>query len=690
MRLHSRKISLSLSLLAAGCDDAGSLAAAEQEPDAPPDAPPSAPDDLASLPPLVASFEEFTKFHAEQSEDGSWVVEGDLRMAGDRELRAYYDEAILGIAPAPCEDPDRCSRSSVDQYDSHDGVWTAHSKLTLTYCIGDMGLTANIERVKTAVHEAARDWESSADVNFIHLSAQDGIGCAPNINGVVFRVRRKAGGCTPNQTAEAFFPTWVSSERELEYCNVGLALSDAELLALTKHELGHILGLQHEHYRWAQDEQRCLKGSGPVRHLTGADPYSIMGYNYCNGMEDNNSSISSLDRIGIHRLYNIPKGHGRLSGNFFDQANSFRGNGIGDDIFWYTPGGSMYSLWSSPSTPNPGAISFTKTTNNGVAEAYWRPLPVQWVSNGDANFNRELLFFGPGSITDRLYTNEGDGSFTGSPMSIAGHSIPLIGKFHGGPYSEILWWEPGNGSLLWRTDGSNNITQTTATTLHYGDTVPLDFSSKALVGSFGSGVPDSEILMYGDCYSYVTRGTGSSGFETAIVDMHYTMNGFCDLSRHIPLLGDFDGDNKGDIFWYGPGGLADRLLLLDGSLYDTLNTYSYSPFSLPVNGHYKPLVGDFNHDNKSDIFWYQPGTGGDPIWLFTGAGTYTSVLSDVDGDYSPIVGDFNNDGCDDILWYDSPDDELLIWRSDCDGTFTAQNSHTAPTNAYPVGYGIGY
>ncbi len=689
MRLHSRQISLSLSLLAAGCDDAGSLAATEREPDAPPDAPPSAPEELVSPSPLVGSFEEFTKFHAEQSADGSWVVEGDLRINDDRELRAYYDEVILGIAPAPCEDPDHCPRSNVIQTNGRDSVWSAHGKLTLTYCIGDMGLTVNIERVKNAIREAARDWESSADINFIHLSEQDGAGCAPNTNGVLFRVRRKTD-CTPTLLASAFFPHWSPSVRELEYCNLGLAQSDAELLATTKHELGHILGLRHEHYRFAQDEQSCLNGSdSPGRNVTESDPYSIMGYDYCNGISDNNTTLSRLDRIGIQRLYNIPKGHGRLNGNFFDQANSFRGNGVGDDIFWYTPGGSTYSVWSSPSTPNPGAISFTKTTNNGAAEVYWRPLPVQWVWNGDANFNRELLFFGPGSIVDKLYTNQGDGSFTGSAINIAGHSMPLLGKFHGGPYSEILWWSGGYGSLLWRTDGANNITQTTAMTAYYDDTEILDFSSRALVGSFGSG-PTSEILWFSDCYGWVTRGTGTTGFETAIVDMLYIVGGTCDLDHHIPLLGDFNGDKKGDIFWYGPGSLHDRLLLLDGSLYDSLNDYIYSPFDLPVNGHYKPLVGDFNYDGKSDIFWYQPGTGADPIWLFNGAGTYTSVISDVDGDYSPIVGDFNNDGCDDILWFDSPDDELLIWRSDCDGTFTAQSSHAAPTNAYPVGYGIGF
>jgi hypothetical protein len=323
----------------------------------------------------------------------------------------------------------------------------------------------------------------------------------------------------------------------------------------------------------------------------------------------------------------------------------------------------------------------------------WRPLGLQWVSNGDVNYNREVLFYGPDSITDNVFTNLNNGTFSASSTTKTGWPIPLVGNFHGtNNYSEILWWTPDSGSSLWRKDNNGNlITSTAYTELDGEPSEPLDLGVKVLTGSFGLGAASkTQMLWYSSCWGYVTRGTGTSGFESYIVDMNYLVTD-CDQDRQIPLLGDFDGDTRGDIFWYGPGSVPDRLVLnRDVDLYESYSNYDTSPHDLPVNGHYKPLVGDFNGDYKSDIFWYQPGTGFDSIWIFTGPGSYDPYPVTVNGDYSPISGDFNNDGCADIVWYDPSNDRVFVWRSDCDGTFTSDPTHTVPDGAYPVGYGIGY
>nr|WP_276604611.1 VCBS repeat-containing protein [Nannocystis sp. RBIL2] len=234
------------------------------------------------------------------------------------------------------------------------------------------------------------------------------------------------------------------------------------------------------------------------------------------------------------------------------------------------------------------------------------------------------------------------------------------------------------------------ITQTTATTDYNGGAFSaLDFHSKALVGNFGfQGGGGAEILSFDTVGAgWVTRGTGTHGFETKYVDLSPPVG--AEAYRHIPLLGDFDGDGYGDIFWYGPGSLTDRLNLLDGSLWDDLESGA-TILNHPVSGYYKPFVGDFNGDGRADIFWYQPGSGGDSIWLFNSSGGYTSVARTVNGDYSPIPGDFNYDGCDDVLWFNAVTNGVTVWRSNCDGGFTEQSHHSAPDDSYPVGYGIGY
>lgn len=679
----------SLSFIPA-CDDPSALTAADDDSIAadddagPPAAELNGPAALAQDD--VIGFDDYKRLHAVHGPDGDWIVEGDIRMRDEAEVRAWYDRTVLGLGAA-CDDPERCPRSTVMHFDGADSVWSAHEKLALTYCIADMGSATANDRVRDALAGAARDWELSADVNFIHLSAQDGSSCAPGSNGVMFRVRRPAS-CENNLIARAFFPHYASADREVLFCNLAFSGSDAELLSTTKHELGHILGLRHEHVRWSQTDDDCTESSS-WRGVTGADQASIMGYDFCAGIINNNDVLTGTDRVGVQRLYTIPKGHGRLSGNAFHQRNSFLGTGVGDDLFWYVPQGAQYHVWSSP-TSSSASVSFTQQSTNQAMDRGWKPLAVQWVSNGDANYNREVLFFGPGGYADKLFTNLNNGTFSTTNFTIGGWWLPVIGRFHGGSNSEILWWGPGDGSLLWRYASGTGVTQTVADTEYFGSTVDLDFGPKLLTGSFSAGASgNTEILAYGDCYGYVTRGTGTTGFETDLVDMLYIF-GTCDMSGHIPLLGDFDGDSQGDIFWYGPGAAPDRMLrVTSGTLWTMSDFAGYQVFDLPVAGYYKPLVGDFNGDGKSDIFWYQPGTNPDPIWLFQTASTYTSLMTEVDGDYAPIVGDFNSDSCDDIVWYSAVTDQLLIWRSDCDGTFTAQTSLSVPANAYPVGYGIG-
>lgn len=679
MQLRSSCPSLCTLLLAFGCDPASFES--EEAP----------PDELADgVRGALISYEDYKQAYCHEEADGSWVVEGDIRLADEAAVRAYYDRVILGEPAAECAPGEVCPRSTLRTVNGKDNVWTVADKLAITYCFGDLGSSTNLSRVKAAIEIAARDWESTADVNFVYRSELDGTGCAPTSDyDVVFRVRREAS-CPENRLASAFFPYENVSERELLYCDLGLGKSNSELAGITRHELGHILGFEHEHYRFSQSEDRCTPPSSNMRSVTTADSYSIMGYYFCDGIDasDNDRGLSIADRQGAWSLYNIAKGHGRLAGPLFNQANSFLGTGLTDDLFWYTPGASQYQLWSANTSTS--TITFTKQTFTTAAqETYWRPLAVQWKDGSDANFDRELVFYGPGSsVSDSLWVNNSNGQFTPHALSTSGFYTPLLGKFHG-DYTEIVWQNVLTGtSNLWQTDGNLNVTGSVATTSFYDTPAePLSFGLKALTGTFGNTLAGSEILWFGGCYGYISRDDGDGGFETKMIDL-LGIFGSCN-SDVLPLLGDFNGDTHGDIFWYGVGDGPDGLWLLDDYLWDGIEHFNTIVPHEIINS-YKPIVGDYNGDGKSDIFWYRPGTGADPLWLFNSQGGHTSVTRTVNGDYTPIAGHFNNDNCTDVLWYDPTTDELLVWRSNCDGSFTAQASHAVPSRSYPVGYGIGY
>ncbi|MBK5220675.1 MAG: VCBS repeat-containing protein, partial [Thermoleophilia bacterium] len=74
--------------------------------------------------------------------------------------------------------------------------------------------------------------------------------------------------------------------------------------------------------------------------------------------------------------------------------------------------------------------------------------------------------------------------------------------------------------------------------------------------------------------------------------------------------GDFNGDGKADILWYGPGDAFDSMW------YGTSNPGEFATgVNVTVKGTYIPVPGDFNGDRNSDVLWYGPGAEPDSIWF---------------------------------------------------------------------------
>ena len=74
-----------------------------------------------------------------------------------------------------------------------------------------------------------------------------------------------------------------------------------------------------------------------------------------------------------------------------------------------------------------------------------------------------------------------------------------------------------------------------------------------------------------------------------------------------PLIGDFDGDHRSDVFMYGPGSLPDHVWL-------GRPDRAFRGTAAKVGRSYLPLVGDFNGNGHADIFWYGPGSRPDVLW----------------------------------------------------------------------------
>jgi len=98
-----------------------------------------------------------------------------------------------------------------------------------------------------------------------------------------------------------------------------------------------------------------------------------------------------------------------------------------------------------------------------------------------------------------------------------------------------------------------------------------------------------------------------------------------------PLVGDFDGDHRSDVFMYGPGGLPDHVWL-------GRPTRAFRGARTSVGRDYLPLVGDYNGNGHADILWYGAGAHPDVLWYGGTDGAFSGWSLTVNGTYQPLLG----------------------------------------------------
>jgi hypothetical protein len=144
-----------------------------------------------------------------------------------------------------------------------------------------------------------------------------------------------------------------------------------------------------------------------------------------------------------------------------------------------------------------------------------------------------------------------------------------------------------------------------------------------------------------------------------------------------PLAGDFDGDGRTDIFWYTPGAGADSLWYGRAD-----RTWDTRPVTMN-NRYARTMVGDYDGDGRDDIFWYGPGPAKDRMWYGRPDRHFVNKAIDIQGTYRSVAGDFDGDGRDDVLWYAPGDAKDFLYFGRSDRTFEP-TERTIPFTARPL------
>lgn len=244
------------------------------------------------------TFEEFQQQAYHEEDTGFYIVNGDEPARDLTDLREMYDayrETVDtdGIGTASYE-------SIVHVANGQWARWSPSQALNLTYCIATSGRGAftgsRYTAVVQAMNSAASAWEGAGRVNFVHVSSLDG-NCTNRTN-VVFNIRQV---CTGQYLASAFFPNYSRKQRELKVdCTSFGNISPWSLAGVMRHELGHTIGLRHEHTR--PESGVCFEDNNWAA-LTAYDSASVMHYPQCNGTQNGDLVLTNLDRTGASILY---------------------------------------------------------------------------------------------------------------------------------------------------------------------------------------------------------------------------------------------------------------------------------------------------------------------------------------------------------------------------------------------------